>query len=401
MGAGQEAEQWEDGEGEYESGIPTGYEEEYELAGALLAEGGAVPRYDAAIDSRWRRPELSIAWEYEDYDHIGAEVIIRGERVEGRSRLVGPRFMRATRRSSANLPSGNIRWAVLSGGLHVRIDPRACEETWTVAHDNEMSHDPMTSTMTERGGEVGWRSTRTRGKCRGYSADSHEGLCEKLSKRLPPKELLVGRTIWATLSPNMNRPADHIKWQIAELKKVAKELAEKYGIWILFRLGFAPDSKNWKPHVHLFIVLPLVASRERCRILSWMLKRDFDRAWRDLNGYGIMTGGWRLKEDQDSVEQAIQYAKQHETHEKAWGEWDRPWREFGAPPEIPEYHVEVTADQMQRVWAALCRYKGRAAHPWACNFSFDDVDTKLVLMLLLRVGVPLSQEVIDLYRGVP
>jgi hypothetical protein len=188
---------------------------------------------------------------------------------------------------------------------------------------------------------------------------------------------------------------------MTQLKNVTKLLAERYGAWILFRLGFAPGTMNWRPHSHLLIVLPLDISLERCQLLSITLKREFNRAWRVINGHGIMADGWKLKEDMAGVERAISYAKRHETHDQAWGEWDRPWHEYGDPPEIPEHRIEVTAKQMQQVWAALCRYKGKAAHPWACNFTFDDVDPKLFLMLLLRVGVPLSQELIDLYRGVP
>src|SRR5690606_37770094 len=107
---------------------------------------------------------------------------IRGERVEGRSRLVGPRFMQSARRTRVILPMGSARWVVmLPGGVAVHLDQDFHEGTGTIPPDNQENQDPLTSTITVSPLEPCWTSTRTRGKCRGFSNDSHVGLCKKLS----------------------------------------------------------------------------------------------------------------------------------------------------------------------------------------------------------------------------
>lgn len=381
--------------------VPEGFEHAFDMAGLLLGLSEEVPRYDATIDPRWRQPELSIAWQVGDVDHIAAEIIIQGDRIAGRSRLIGVRFQGSKRRQRVLLHHGaEENFIVIVGGVEIRLCTQN-EETWTIA-TSDLFDDDSLSTMTIPPDEIIWsKPKRTRGNVRGFSPDSHERYCDRLDERLPDPRYLAGRLIWASLSPDMRRPASHIRWQKEQLEAATKRISKENGVWILLRVGFAPQSENWRPHFHPFIVMPLNYSVEKCLLLSAKLKREFDKEWRRINGFGIMQDGWKLKKDAEGVEQAIEYAKQYETHDKAYGEWGRPWHEYGERPAVATHRITVTAPQMQRVWAALSTLKGSKAHPWACNFTFDDVDPKLVLMLLLRVGVVLPQELLDLYRDGP
>jgi hypothetical protein len=379
--------------------VSEGCEDAYKRAGILLSLANEVPRYDATIKPKWRESELSVAWRLSDFDSIAAELTLQGDRISGRSQLVGPRFQNAKRYPRfLRCEEQEQRFNIIVNGIEILYLYPESVETLTLNRTELLLDDEVLSTMTIPPQDICWmKIKRTRGSCRGYSLDSHKNLCQCLDERLPSTECLVGRVVFATFAPVMSRSASHIKLQMNQLKKTTKKLAKKYGIWILFRLGFAPKSKNWKPHFHLFIVMPLGYTVERCRLLSAKLRREFDREWRKINCFGIMKGGWKLKSDEISVNKAIDYVKRHETHEKAYGSWDRPWIEFGDHTVEPTHRITVSATQMKKVWAAICHYKGIAAHPWACNFAIDYVDPKLLLMLLIRVGVTLPQELIDFY----
>jgi hypothetical protein len=379
--------------------LPGDYEEAYDLAGTLLQLDNEIPRYQANINPKWREAELSVAWRLSDYNSIAAEITLRGDRISGRSKLVGPRFHQSKRYPRLRQNQEQYqRFSIIVDDTEIMYLYPESVETFTLNRTELLLDDEMLSTMTMLPQDLYWpKNTRTRGNCRGYSLDSHENLCKRLDERLPGTECLVGRVILATLSPVMSRSAAQIKLQMNQLKKTTKQLAKKYGVWILFRLGFGSKSQNWKPHSHLFIVMPLGYTVEQCRILSAKLRKEFDREWRKINHFGIMKDGWKLKSDEKSVNKAIYYLKRHETHEKAYGSWDRPWIEFGDITIDSAYRISVSAPQMKKVWAALCHYQGIAEHPWACNFKINNVDPKLLFMLLLRVGVSLPQELIDFY----
>ncbi|CAN5500683.1 hypothetical protein BH09SUM1_BH09SUM1_01060 [soil metagenome] len=335
---------------------PEGYEEVYETACILLdIADDAIPRYDGYVEDFWRKSALCEAIDLEQDIFVASRISLTGDCVEVQNSYVGPRFGPAVDREH-------------------------------VVGENETAPPPP---------------PRRRGLCAGYSKDSHQNLCALVGKRLPHNGILVGRLIHITASPDMNRPVSRIQEQRDEFKDLLDDLAEKFGIYFISRIGFSPRSGNKKPHFHALGVLPLDKNLGACTNLSNVLRTEFDRGWRAINGHGIQKEGWKLKTDLDAVENAIRYFTEHETHDEATGHYKRPWHEHGRPPEIPTDTWMVTPRQMRKVWSAICTYYGKSEHQFACNFNLSDVDPRLLLMLLKRIGVRVTDDQLERYRYGP
>lgn len=335
---------------------PQGYEQVYETAGLLLdIATEEIPRYDGYVEDFWQKSALCEAIELQQDLFVASRISLTGDYVEVQNSYVGP-----------------------------RLGPAAYREH--VVDDEETPSPP---------------SPRRRGPCAGFSKESHENLCSLVEKRLPHHGILVGRLIHITASPDMSRPVSRIQEQRDEFKELLDELEDRFGVYFISRIGFSPKSGNKKPHFHALGVLPFDRSLEVCALLSNKLRIEFDKGWRVINGHGIQKEGWKLKTDLAAVENAIRYFTEHETHDEAKGQYKRPWHEHGTPPEIPTDTWTLTPRQMRRVWSAICTYYGKNEHQYACNFKLSDVDPRLLLMLLKRVGVRVTEEQLERYRYGP
>ncbi|MBI1291664.1 hypothetical protein GC173_10540 [bacterium] len=335
---------------------PEGYEAAYKSAALLLEiADDDIPRYDGYIEDYWQKSSLCEAIELKQDLFVACSISLTGNHVEVANTYVGPKF-----------------------------GPAADGEHLVGGDDEDHASKP-----------------RRRGPCGGFSQASHKNLCDRVEMRLPHHGFLVGRLIHITASPDMSRSVSRIQEQRDEFKELLDDLAEKFGIYFISRIGFSPRSGNTKPHFHAFAVLSLDKNLEACAILSNVLRIEFDREWRAINGHGIQKEGWKLKTDLDAVENAIRYFTEHETHDEAKGHYKRPWHEHGTPPEVPTDTWTVTPGQMRKIWSAICTYYGKREHQFACSFRLADVDPRLLLMLLKRVGVRVTDDQLERYRYGP
>lgn len=243
-----------------------------------------------------------------------------------------------------------------------------------------------------------WRNGR--GRANGVCLDAIRSLGLLIKATYTSPGELAGRLVFCTISPGKRQGRMKHRARIAKLRRFLKALAEedyKGLLGVTWRMAFAEGAQI--PHYHCLVFLPQSASLATCRALSDQLFTEIDKRWRSLHGYGISKhNGWHLLETGEDVRRVIDYVCKDEANDGFVGSWGQTTFMYGTLPQPPAEVVEITVKQAKAVMGTLLHAVRQRVHPWKVNVVIEDIHPRLVLMVMLFAGVPVSQALLDRYR---